>query len=154
MHGRKLTGRWAALAKNSKKTQEAAAAAAERERLEFEALRKRLRAETEADMIVLGSLLAAEREARGIEQAAEDYAVGAEWRVSEAAREIDAEQRAANRDAVEKAAAEAAADADAKIAAVRADAEKRRAGITAGFEAARAGYADRVFGLVTGGADE
>ena len=110
------------MAKNSKKTQEAAAAAAERERLEFEALRKRLRAETEADMIVLSSLLAAEREARGIEQAAEDYAVGAEWRVSEAAREIDAEQRAANRDAVEKAAAEAAADADAKIAAVRADA--------------------------------
>lgn len=141
------------MARNSKSAQ-AAAAAAEREQQEFEALRRRLRAETEADMIVLGALLDAERQARGIEQAAQDYAVGAEWRIKEAEQEMDAKERAVTREAAAKAAEEAARDADAKIAAVRAEADKRRAGISARFEAARAGYADKVFGLVTGAGDE
>ena len=90
--------------KNSKNTQDAAAA--ERE---FEELKLRLRAETEADMKVLGALLDAERQANGIEQAAEDYAVGAEWRIAESARDIDAAERAATREAAAKAAAAAAA---------------------------------------------
>ena len=107
--------------KNPKKTEDPNVIDEKAQR-EFEELRARLRAETEADMVVLRALLDAERQARGLEQAAEDYAVGAEWRVSEADRAIDAQQRAATREAVEKAAAEAAKEADEKIAAVHADA--------------------------------
>ena len=58
------------------------------------------------------------------------------------------------RAAAEKAAAEAAEKADAQIAGIHADAERRRAEIRERFEARRAGYADRVFGLVTGAENE
>lgn len=68
--------------KSSKKAQQDAAAAERAER-EFEQLRERLKAETEADMNVLRALMDTERQARGIEQAADDYEVGAEWRISE-----------------------------------------------------------------------
>ena len=139
--------------KNPKKTEDPNVIDEKAQR-EFEELRARLRAETEADMVVLRALLDAERQARGLEQAAEDYAVGAEWRVSEADRAIDAQQRAATREAVEKAAAEAAKEADEKIAAVHADAARRCEEIKARFESRRAGYADKVFGLVTGAGDE
>lgn len=62
--------------KSSKKAQQDAAAAERAER-EFEQLRERLKAETEADMNVLRALMDTERQARGIEQAADDYEVGA-----------------------------------------------------------------------------
>ena len=141
------------MAKNPKKTKEAEVLHEKAVR-ELEELKQRLRAETSADMVVLRALMDAERQARGIEQAASDYAVGAEWRVAEAAREIDARERANARAAAEKAAAEAAEKADAQIAGIHADAERRRAEIRERFEARRAGYADRVFGLVTGAENE
>ena len=75
--------------KSAKKAQQDAAAAERAER-EFEQLRERLKAETEAAMTVLRALMDTERQARGIEQAADDYEVGAEWRISESVREIDA----------------------------------------------------------------
>ena len=81
------------MAKNPKKTKEAEVLDEKAVR-ELEELKRRLRAETSADMVVLRALMDAERQARGIEQAASDYAVGAEWRVAEAAREIDARERA------------------------------------------------------------
>ena len=68
--------------------------------------------------------------------------------------DIDAQERAATRDAAAKASAEAAKLADERIAAIRADAERRRAEISARFEQQRAGYVERVFELVTGAADE
>ena len=139
--------------KSSKKAAEAAAAA-ERAQRELEELKKRLSAETAADRVVLRALLDAEKQANGIEQAASDYAVGAEWRIAESVRDIDAQERAATRDAAAKASAEAAKLADERLAAIRADAERRRAEISARFEQQRAGYVERVFELVTGAADE
>ena len=51
-------------------------------------------------------------------------------------------------------AAEAAKAADEKIAAIRKDAEAKRAVISERFEQRRAEYADKVFSLVIGAADE
>lgn len=139
--------------KSAKKAQQAAAEA-ERVRLELEALRKRLSAETEADMTVLRVLMDAERQARGVEQAADDYGVGVEWRLQEAVRDIDSAERAEVNKLIESDAAEAAKRADGQIAAERAAIEARRAEILERFEARRAEYADKVFGLVIGEEDE
>ena len=108
--------------KNAKKEKQAAA---ENERIqrELEETRKKLAAETAADMIVLRALLDAEKQARGIEQAADDYSVGVEWRLTESEREIDAAVRAKVRAEVEKDAAEAAKRSDEQIADVRKEAE-------------------------------
>ena len=139
--------------KSAKKAQQAAAEA-ERVRLELEALRKRMSAETEADMTVLRVLMDAERQARGVEQAADDYGVGVEWRLQEAVRDIDSAERAEVNKLIEGDAAEAAKRADGQIAAERAAIEARRAEILERFEARRAEYADKVFGLVIGEEDE
>ncbi len=139
--------------KSAKKAQQAAAEA-ERVRLELEALRKRMSAETEADMTVLRVLMDAERQARGVEQAADDYGVGVEWRLQEAVRDIDSAERAEVNKLIESDAAEAAKRADGQIAAERAAIEARRAEILERFEAHRAEYADKVFGLETGADDE
>ena len=139
--------------KSAKKAQQAAAEA-ERVRLELEALRKRMSAETEADMTVLRVLMDAERQARGVEQAADDYGVGVEWRLQEAVRDIDSAERAEVNTLIESDAAEAAKRADGQIAAERAAIEARRAEILERFEAHRAEYADKVFGLVIGEEDE
>jgi len=141
------------LPKSAKKAQQAAAEA-ERVRLELEALRKRMSAETEADMTVLRVLMDAERQARGVEQAADDYGVGVEWRLQEAVRDIDSAERAEVNKLIESDAAEAAKRADGQIAAERAAIEARRAEILERFEAHRAEYADKVFGLVIGEEDE
>lgn len=147
------TGGWIVLPKSAKKAQQAAAEA-ERVRLEIEALRKRMSAETEADMTVLRVLMDAERQARGVEQAADDYGVGVEWRLKEAVRDIDSAERAEVNKLIESDAAEAAKRADGQIAAERAAIEARRAEILERFEARRAEYADKVFGLVIGEEDE
>lgn len=147
------TGGWIVLPKSAKKAQQAAAEA-ERVRLELEALRKRMSAETEADMAVLRVLMDAERQARGVEQAADDYGVGVEWRLQEAVRDIDSAERAEVNKLIESDAAEAAKRADGQIAAERAAIEARRAEILERFEAHRAEYADKVFGLVIGEEDE
>lgn len=147
------TGGWIVLPKSAKKAQQAAAEA-ERVRLELEALRKRMSAETEADMAVLRVLMDAERQARGVEQAADDYGVGVEWRLQEAVRDIDSAERAEVNKLIESDAAEAAKRADGQIAAERAAIEARRAEILERFEARRAEYADKVFGLVIGEEDE
>lgn len=139
--------------KSAKKAQQAATEA-ERVRLELEALRKRMSAETEADMTVLRVLMDAERQARGVEQAADDYGVGVEWRLQEAVRDIDSAERAEVNKLIESDAAEAAKRADGQIAAERAAIEARRAEILERFEARRAEYADKVFGLVIGEEDE
>lgn len=139
--------------KSAKKAQQAAAEA-ERVRLELEALRKRMSAETEADMTVLRVLMDAERQARGVEQAADDYGVGVEWRLQEAVRDIDSAERVEVNKLIESDAAEAAKRADGQIAAERAAIEARRAEILERFEARRAEYADKVFGLVIGEEDE
>lgn len=139
--------------KSAKKAQQAAAEA-ERVRLELEALRKRMSAETESDMTVLRVLMDAERQARGVEQAADDYGVGVEWRLQEAVRDIDSAERAEVNKLIESDAAEAAKRADGQIAAERAAIEARRAEILERFEAHRAEYADKVFGLVIGEEDE
>lgn len=139
--------------KSAKKAQQAAAEA-ERVRLELEALRKRMSAETEADMTVLRVLMDAERQARGVEQAADDYGVGVEWRLQEAVRDIDSAERTEVNKLIESDAAEAAKRADGQIAAERAAIEARRAEILERFEAHRAEYADKVFGLVIGEEDE
>lgn len=139
--------------KSEKKAQQAAAEA-ERVRLELEALRKRMSAETEADMTVLRVLMDAERQARGVEQAADDYGVGVEWRLQEAVRDIDSAERVEVNKLIESDAAEAAKRADGQIAAERAAIEARRAEILERFEARRAEYADKVFGLVIGEEDE
>lgn len=139
--------------KSAKKAQQAVAEA-ERVRLELEALRKRMSAETEADMTVLRVLMDAERQARGVEQAADDYGVGVEWRLQEAVRDIDSAERAEVNKLIESDAAEAAKRADGQIAAERAAIEARRAEILERFEAHRAEYADKVFGLVIGEEDE
>lgn len=139
--------------KSAKKAQQTAAEA-ERVRLELEALRKRMSAETEADMTVLRVLMDAERQARGVEQAADDYGVGVEWRLQEAVRDIDSAERAEVNKLIESDAAEAAKRADGQIAAERAAIEARRAEILERFEARRAEYADKVFGLVIGEEDE
>lgn len=139
--------------KSAKKAQQAAAEA-ERVRLELEALRKRMSAETEADMTVLRVLMDAERQARGVEQAADDYGVGVEWRLQEAVRDIDSAERAEVNKLIESDAAEAAKRADGQIAAERAAIEARRAEILERFETRRAEYADKVFGLVIGEEDE
>ena len=139
--------------KSAKKAQQAAAEA-ERVRLELEALRKRMSAETEADMTVLRVLMDAERQARGVEQAADDYGVGVEWRLQEAVRDIDSAERAEVNKLIESDAAEAAKRADGQVAAERAAIEARRAEILERFEARRAEYADKVFGLVIGEEDE
>lgn len=139
--------------KSAKKVQQAAAEA-ERVRLELEALRKRMSAETEADMTVLRVLMDAERQARGVEQAADDYGVGVEWRLQEAVRDIDSAERAEVNKLIESDAAEAAKRADGQIAAERAAIEAKRAEILERFEARRAEYADKVFGLVIGEEDE
>lgn len=139
--------------KSAKKAQQAAAEA-ERVRLELEALRKRMSAETETDMTVLRVLMDAERQARGVEQAADDYGVGVEWRLQEAVRDIDSAERAEVNKLIESDAAEAAKRADGQIAAERAAIEARRAEILERFEARRAEYADKVFGLVIGEEDE
>lgn len=139
--------------KSAKKAQQAAAEA-EHVRLELEALRKRMSAETEADMTVLRVLMDAERQARGVEQAADDYGVGVEWRLQEAVRDIDSAERAEVNKLIESDAAEAAKRADGQIAAERAAIEARRAEILERFEARRAEYADKVFGLVIGEEDE
>ena len=139
--------------KSAKKAQQAAAEA-ERVRLELEALRKRMSAETEADMTVLRVLMDAERQARGVEQAADDYGVGVEWSLQEAVRDIDSAERAEVNKLIESDAAEAAKRADGQIAAERAAIEARRAEILERFEAHRAEYADKVFGLVIGEEDE
>ena len=139
--------------KSAKKAQQAAAEA-ERVRLELEALRKRMSAETEADMTVLRVLMDAERQARGVEQAADDYGGGVEWRLQEAVRDIDTAERAEVNKLIESDAAEAAKRADGQIAAERAAIEARRAEILERFEAHRAEYADKVFGLVIGEEDE
>lgn len=139
--------------KSAKKAQQAAAEA-ERVRLELEALRKRMSAETEADMTVLRVLMDAERQARGVEQAADDYGVGVEWRLQEAVRDIDSAERAEVNKLIESDAAEADKRADGQIAAERAAIEARRAEILERFEARRAEYADKVFGLVIGEEDE
>lgn len=139
--------------KSAKKAQQAAAEA-ERVRLELEALRKRMSAETEADMTVLRVLMDAERQARGVEQAADDYGVGVEWRLQEAVRDIDSAERAEVNKLIESDAAEAAKRADGQIAAERAAIEASRAEILERFEARRAEYADKVFGLVIGEEDE
>lgn len=139
--------------KSAKKAQQAAAEA-ERVRLELEALRKRMSAETEADMTVLRVLMDAERQARGVEQAADDYGVGVEWRLQEAVRDIDSAERAEVNKLIESDAAEAAKRADGQIAAERAAIEAKRAEILERFEARRAEYADKVFGLVIGEEDE
>lgn len=139
--------------KSAKKAQQAVAEA-ERVRLELEALRKRMSAEAEADMTVLRVLMDAERQARGVEQAADDYGVGVEWRLQEAVRDIDSAERAEVNKLIESDAAEAAKRADGQIAAERAAIEARRAEILERFEARRAEYADKVFGLVIGEEDE
>lgn len=139
--------------KSAKKAQQAVAEA-ERVRLELEALRKRMSAETEADMTVLRVLMDAERQARGVEQAADDYGVGVEWRLQEAVRDIDSAERAEVNKLIESDAAEAAKRADGQIAAERAAIEAKRAEILERFEARRAEYADKVFGLVIGEEDE
>ena len=139
--------------KSAKKAQQAAAEA-ERVRLELEALRKRMSAETEADMTVLRVLMDAERQARGVEQAADDYGVGVEWRLQEAVRDIDSAERAEVNKLIESDATEAAKRADGQIAAERAAIEARRTEILERFEARRAEYADKVFGLVIGEEDE
>lgn len=139
--------------KSAKKAQQAVAEA-ERVRLELEALRKRMSAETEADMTVLRVLMDAERQARGVEQAGDDYGVGVEWRLQEAVRDIDSAERAEVNKLIESDAAEAAKRADGQIAAERAAIEARRAEILERFEAHRAEYADKVFGLVIGEEDE
>ncbi len=139
--------------KSAKKAQQAVAEA-ERVRLELEALRKRMSAETEADMTVLRVLMDAERQARGVEQAADDYGVGVEWRLQEAVRDIDSAERAEVNKLIESDAAEADKRADGQIAAERAAIEARRAEILERFEARRAEYADKVFGLVIGEEDE
>ena len=139
--------------KSAKKAQQAVAEA-ERVRLELEALRKRMSAETEADMTVLRVLMDAERQARGVEQAADDYGVGVEWRLQEAVRDIDSAERAEVNKLIESDAAEAAKRADGQIAAERAAIEARRAEILERFEARRAEYADKVFGIVIGEEDE
>lgn len=139
--------------KSAKKAQQAVAEA-ERVRLELEALRKRMSAETEADMTVLRVLMDAERQARGVEQAADDYGVGVEWRLQEAVRDIDSAERAEVNKLIESDAAEAAKRADGQIAAERAAIEARRAEILERFEEHRAEYADKVFGLVIGEEDE
>lgn len=139
--------------KSAKKAQQAAAEA-ERVRLELEALRKRMSAETEADMTVLRVLMDAERQARGVEQAADDYGVGVEWRLQEAVRDIDSAERVEVNKLIESDAAEAAKRADGQIAAERAAIEARRAEILERFEARRAEYTDKVFGLVIGEEDE
>ena len=141
------------MAKNPKNNTQTSAET-ERARRELEELKKKLHAETEADMIVLRALVDAEKQARGIEQAAEDYSVGVEWRLTESERAIDAQERAAVRAAEKGDAAEAAKAADEKIAAIRKDAEAKRAVISERFEQRRAEYADKVFSLVIGAADE
>ncbi len=105
-------------------------------------------------MTVLRVLMDAERQARGVEQAADDYGVGVEWRLQEAVRDIDSAERAEVKKLIESDAAEAAKRADGQIAAERAAIEARRAEILERFEARRAEYADKVFGLVIGEEDE
>ncbi len=139
--------------KSAKKAQQAAAEA-ERKQRELDALKERMSAETAADMEVLRALLDAERQAKGVEQAADDYSVGVEWRVSETMREIDAAESAKENKLVEQDSADLAKKADEQIAAVKADVEKRRGELIKRFEARRAEYADRVFNLVIGAEDE
>ena len=139
--------------KNARKDKQAAAEA-EKAARELEELKRKLSAETAADMKILRALLDAEKQARGIEQAAEDYSVGVDWRLTEAQREIDARVRAKVREEVERDSAEAAKKSDEKIAAVKQDVEKKREAIMKRFEARRSEYADRVFKLVIGAADE
>ena len=72
----------------------------------------------------------------------------------EAVRDIDSAERAEVNKLIESDAAEAAKRADGQIAAERAAIEARRAEILERFEAHRAEYADKVFGLVIGEEDE
>lgn len=141
------------LPKSAKKAQQASAAA-EREQQELEALRQRMRAETTSDMAVLRALMDAERQAKGVEQAAEDYSVGVEWRVMETVSEIDAEESAEVKRLSQQDAVNEAKKADERIAAVRADVEKKRAELAKRFEAHRSEYVDKVFNLVIGAEDE
>ena len=139
--------------KSAKKAQQAAAEA-ERVRLELEALRKRMCAATEADMTVLRVLMDAERQARGVEQAADDYRGGGGGGLHGAGGGKVTAERAEVNKLIESDAAEAAKRADGQIAAERAAIEARRAEILERFEARRAEYADKVFGLVIGEEDE
>lgn len=139
--------------KSAKKAQQAQAAS-EREQQEMEALRQRMSAETASDMAVLRALMDAEKQARGVEQAAEDYSVGVEWRLRETESEIDAAENAEVKRLSEQDAADEAKKADDKIAAVRADVEKKRAELSERFEAHRSEYVDKVFNLVIGAEDE
>ena len=89
-----------------------------------------------------------------IEQAADDYEVGAEWRISESVREIDAAEDKEVKRLIAQDEDDAKKRADAQIAAVEAEVEKKRAEISRRFEEHRAEYADKVFGLVIGAEDE
>ena len=137
-----------------KKQPQQTAAEAERRQQEFEELRKKLRAETEADMVVLRALMDIENQARGLEQAAEDYSVGVEWRVTESEREIDAAEREAVRRETQAESDAAAKRADEQIAAIRAETEKKREDIRARFAEHKSEYVERVFAMVTGAQDE
>lgn len=139
--------------KSARKAQQAAAAQ-EREDREFEELKARLHKETEADMEVLRALMDAEKQARGIEQAANDYEVGVEWRVSESMREIDAREDKEISKLVAQDEAEAKRRADAQIAAVQEDVRKKRDELAGRFEQHREQYVDKVFNLVIGAEDE
>lgn len=139
--------------KSARKAQRASAAQ-EREDHELEELKARLREETEADMEVLRALMDAEKQARGIEQAANDYEVGVEWRVSESMREIDAREDKEISKLVAQDEAEAKRRADAQIAAVQEDVRKKRDELTGRFEQHREQYVDKVFNLVIGAEDE
>lgn len=138
---------------NAKKAQQAAQAA-ERAAKELEELKKKLRAETAADMEVLRALLDAEKQARGIEQAADDYSVGVEWRLTESEREIDSAERAEVDKLIAADEAEARRRADEQIAAANSEVKARRDEVEARFAEHREEYAEKVFNLVIGAEDE
>ena len=138
--------------KSAKKKQ--LAAENERAQRELEELRKRLKDETAADMLVLQVLMDAEKQTRGIEQAADDYSVGVEWRLTEAAREIDRDEREKLRRLTAQDAEEAAKEADARIAEMNAGVERQREALKSRFETHRSEYVDRVFNLVIGAENE
>ena len=140
--------------KNPKKTEDPNVIDEKAQR-EFEELRARLRAETEADMVVLRALLDAERQARGLGAGAEGLRRrrrvarirGGQGDRRPAARG-DARGRGKRRPPRRPRRPTRRSPPYTPTPAKRCEEIKAR------FEARRAGYADKVFGLVTGAGDE
>lgn len=125
-----------------------------RAKREAEERRIRLENENRADMLILHALLDAERQAREIEDGAQEYRSGLEARLQAKKDELLQNARQAAR---------AAIIADSNAERERAEQEIRREKEQAGavrerlrlqYETRREGYVRRVFDIVTGQRDE